>query len=171
MLLKVGNELGHSILHGKGNRFFSGTSNNQEEKRSLEQMDPRDQQIHVSLNNQSEKIRTLSSTLDVSSEAVGMDSRYFMTSKLSETFESSDNSEVIELDPKNMTGHKVVDESSPTPSTSILDKLFGSAMALNGVDAPSFIEVSVFFFVLESLDLAKLSMSISHTLAQGLEYF
>ncbi|EEF50583.1 uncharacterized protein LOC8286680 [Ricinus communis] len=142
---EVGNELDHSILHAKGNRLFSGTSNNQEDKQSLEPMDSTDQQlgsrsIHVSVSKRNEKVPTLSSSLDVSSEAVGMDSQYYSTSKFSETLEASENNEVIELDLKSMTGHKLVGGSSPTRSTSILDKLFGSALTLNGVGSSNIVE-------------------------------
>lgn len=142
---EISNELEGSLFHAKGNRLLSGTSNNQEEKQSSEQMDSREQQFgspstHVSVNNQGEKILNLSSALDVSSEAVGMDTQYYKTSKLSEAFDASENSDVIELDAKDVTGSKVVGESSPTHSTSILDKLFSSALTLNGVGSSSLIE-------------------------------
>ncbi|KAF2291164.1 hypothetical protein GH714_020449 [Hevea brasiliensis] len=142
---EIGNEHEGSHLHAKGNGLLSGASNNQEEKQSIEQIDSGEQQlgspnIHVSSNNQSEKILNLSSALDVSSEAVGMDSQYYKTTKLSEAFETSENCEVIELDAKDVTETKVVRESSPTHSNSILDKLFGSALTLNGVVSSGFIE-------------------------------
>ncbi|XP_021677042.2 uncharacterized protein LOC110662387 isoform X2 [Hevea brasiliensis] len=141
---EIGNEHESSHLHTKGNHSLSGTSNNLEEKQFLEQMDSREQQhsgpiIHVAVN-QSEKILNLSSALVVSSEAVSMDSQYYKTSKLLAAFETSENSEVIELDAKDVTGSKVVGESSPNHSTSILDKLFGSALTLNGVGSSGFIE-------------------------------
>lgn len=144
-LSEICNEHDRNTLHAKGNRLLSGTSSSQEEKQSLERLDSREQQlgslrIRASINNQIENIQSLSSTLDVSSEAVGMNSQHHRTSKLSETLEDSDNSDVIKHDLKDMSGHKVMGDSSPTHSTSILDKLFSSALTLNGGGSSSFIE-------------------------------
>lgn len=135
-------------MHSKGNILQSGTSSNQEEKQSSEQIDSREQQlrspnINVAVN-QSEKILNLSSALDVSSEAVGVDSQYYKSSKLSAAFETSENSEVIELGAKRVTGSEVMGESSPTRSSSILSGLFGTVFTLNDVGSSGFIEVIAF---------------------------
>lgn len=135
-------------MHSKGNLLLSGTSSNQEEKQSSEQIDSREQQlsspnINVAVN-QSEKILNLSSALDVSSEAVGVDSQYYKNSKLSAALETSGNSEVIELGAKGVTGSEVMGESSPTESSSILDGLFGTVFTLNDVGSSGLIEVIAF---------------------------
>ncbi|XP_041000026.1 uncharacterized protein LOC121246095 isoform X2 [Juglans microcarpa x Juglans regia] len=57
-----------------------------------------------------------------------------------EAFEASENSEVIELNGKKVTGDKIVGESNHDQSTSILDKLFGSALAPSGGGSSSLIE-------------------------------
>lgn len=128
--------------------MLSGTSNNQEKKQPLEQIDLSEQQlgspsIQVSVKSQSEKLLKLSSALDVSTEVqvLGMDDQFYKNSKLSEAFETSESSELIEHDAKDGSESKVVKASSPTHSTSILDKLFGSALTLNGVVSSGFIEV------------------------------
>ncbi|XP_021612574.1 uncharacterized protein LOC110615149 isoform X2 [Manihot esculenta] len=144
---EIGNEHEGSHLHSKGNILQSGTSSNQEEKQSSEQIDSREQQlrspnINVAVN-QSEKILNLSSALDVSSEAVGVDSQYYKSSKLSAAFETSENSEVIELGAKRVTGSEVMGESSPTRSSSILSGLFGTVFTLNDVGSSGFIEHEV----------------------------
>lgn len=137
-------------MQPKGNCALNGTSNNQEEKQSLEQMGLSERQlgspsIHVSVNNKSEKILSLSSALDSSSKPSSMD-KFYKTSKLSEAFEASENSE-IEVGVEDVLGNKVEDESSSVHSSSILEKLFGSALTLNGSGSSSFIEVIIFFIM------------------------
>ncbi|CAK7348827.1 unnamed protein product [Dovyalis caffra] len=137
---EVGNELDVSLLQAKGTRVLDGTSNNQDGKQSSEEMDlnvqlPRSPNACVSVDNKCEKIVNLASALDVSSKRIGS-----KTSNLSESFMASENSESIDLDSRDVPGNKNVGVSGSSQSTSILDKLFGSALTLNGTGSSSFIE-------------------------------
>jgi hypothetical protein len=131
-------------LQAKGTCVLDWTSVNQDGKQSSEGMhlnlqQPRSPIARLSINNKSEKILNIASVLDVSSKKIGS-----KTSNLSEVFIASENCEVIDLDAGDVTGDKNVGESGSSHSTSILDKLFGSALTLNGTASTvpsSFIEV------------------------------
>eukprot|EP00258_Populus_trichocarpa_P034155 XP_024450174.1 uncharacterized protein LOC7497222 [Populus trichocarpa] len=140
---EAGNELELSLLQAKGTCVLDWTSDNQDGKQSSEGMhlnlqQPRSPIARVSINNKSEKILNIASVLDVSSKKIGS-----KTSNLSEVFIASENCEVIDLDAGDVTGDKNVGDSGSSHSTSILDKLFGSALTLNGTASTgpsSFIE-------------------------------
>jgi hypothetical protein len=157
-------------LQAKGTCVLDWTSDNQDGKQSSEGMhlnlqQPRSPIARVSINNKSEKILNIASVLDVSSKKIG-----FKTSNLSEVFIASENCEVIDLDAGDVTGDKNVGDSGSSHSTSILDKLFGSALTLNGTASTgpsSFIEVipslSLSFFMVcifrPSVDSLTLSLN------------
>uniref|UniRef100_A0A2P2LWM0 Uncharacterized protein LOC105642935 isoform X2 n=1 Tax=Rhizophora mucronata TaxID=61149 RepID=A0A2P2LWM0_RHIMU len=118
-----------SILHAKVESRLNGVSNNQEENQYSEQVDLIERQlggpsVHVSGNEKSEKIPSFLSTLDVSSKTRG-------GGRFLEAIEVSGNSEVTEPDTGEVAGDKLLGEATPANSTSILEKLFGSALTLN----------------------------------------
>ncbi|KAK2650212.1 hypothetical protein Ddye_017701 [Dipteronia dyeriana] len=132
---EVGNsELEGGILHGKGKRLLNGTFDNQE-KQSAEQTGLSDQHesiiVHVSHNNENDKVQKLTSALDVSNKKMGMDGRLYKTSNLSKAVEASDESEGIELDAE-VADSKIQGESSRDQPSSILNKLFGNVLTANG---------------------------------------
>ncbi|XP_011037003.1 PREDICTED: uncharacterized protein LOC105134329 [Populus euphratica] len=133
-------ELEGSLLQKKGTHVLDESSNNQDRKQFLEEMNlnaqhSRSPSACVSVDNKSENILNLAAALDVSSKRIGS-----KTSNLPEAFIDSENSEAIDLDAENVPGNKNVGESGSSHSTSILDKLFGSALTLNGAGSSSFIE-------------------------------
>ncbi|KAL9385400.1 hypothetical protein Peur_022410 [Populus x canadensis] len=133
-------ELEGSLLQKKGTHVSDETSNNQDGKQFSQEMDLNAQHYRspsacVSVDNKSENILNLAAALDLSSKRI--DSK---TSNLPEAFIDSENSEAIDLDAENVPGNKNVGESGSSHSTSILDKLFGSALTLNGTGSSSFIE-------------------------------
>ena len=133
-------------MQAKGTCVLDETSNNQDGKQFSEEMDlnvqhPRSPSACVSVDNKSKKILNLAAGLDVSSKRIGS-----KTSNLPEVFIDSENSEAIDLDAENVPRNKNVDESGSSHSTSILDKLFGSALTLNGTGSSSFIEVTELSF-------------------------
>ncbi|KAB5527133.1 hypothetical protein DKX38_020980 [Salix brachista] len=137
---EASNELEGSLLQAKGTRVLDETSNNQDGKQFSEEMDlnvqhPRSPSACVSVDNKSKKILNLAAGLDVSSKRIGS-----KTSNLPEVFIDSENSEAVDLDAENVPRNKNVGESGSSHSTSILDKLFGSALTLNGTGSSSFIE-------------------------------
>ncbi|KAJ6729526.1 CHORISMATE SYNTHASE [Salix viminalis] len=139
---EVGNELELSLLQAKGTRVLDWTSDNQDGKQSSDGMHLNLQQpgspiARVSINKKSENILNIAPVLDISSKKTGS-----KTSNLSEVVIASDNCEVIDLDAEDVPGDKNVGESGSSHSTSILDKLFGSALTLNdtATGSSSFIE-------------------------------
>jgi len=133
-------------LQKKGTHVLDETSNNQDGKQFSEEMDlnvqhSRSPNACVSVYNKSENILNLAAALDVSSKRIGS-----KTSNLPEAFIDSENSGAIDLDAENVPGNKNVGESGSSHSTSILDKLFGSALTLNGTGSSSFIEVTELSF-------------------------
>ncbi|KAJ6390560.1 hypothetical protein OIU77_024716 [Salix suchowensis] len=139
---EVGNELELSLLQAKGTRVLDWTSDNQDGKQSSDGMHLNLQQpgtpiARVSINKKSENILNIAPVLDISSKKT-----VSKTSDLSEVVIASDNCEVIDLDAEDVPGDKNVGESGSSHSTSILDKLFGSALTLNdtATGSSSFIE-------------------------------
>ncbi|XP_065859743.1 uncharacterized protein [Euphorbia lathyris] len=139
--LEIGNESDGRLFHAKGNSLLSGDSNNQEEKLSLEEIDSRGEllggpSIRFSVNKRSEKILNPSLGADISKYPVNKDNQ----SKVLEPLEGTESTEIMEHDANDVLGSKIVGESRPAHSTSILDKLFGSALTLNGVGPSSITE-------------------------------
>ncbi|KAB5569388.1 hypothetical protein DKX38_003181 [Salix brachista] len=137
---EVGNELELSLLQAKGTRVLDWTSDNQDGKQSSDGMHLNLQQPgspRVSINKKSENILNIAPVLDISSKKTGS-----KTSNLLEVDIASDNCEVIDLDAEDVPRDKNVGESGSSHSTSILDKLFGSAVTLNdtATGSSSFIE-------------------------------
>lgn len=97
--------------------------------------------IHLLANNKTGKAPNFSSDLDKSKEAITMDSQVCKSSSLSEAFPAQGNSKVTELDSKKLLADKTLIETNQDGSTSILGKLFGSALTPNGGDSGNFIEV------------------------------
>lgn len=133
-------------MHAQSNRVSNETSNNQVEKQLAQQMSLSKKQhentsIHASAINKSERVLDLSSSLDVSSTTVDMDGKLNKKSNMSLAFEDSKNSETMGLNVERVMGNSLLDESNPAHSTSILDKLFGSALTLKNGGSSSLLEV------------------------------
>ncbi|KAL6290348.1 hypothetical protein ACE6H2_007858 [Prunus campanulata] len=131
-------ELDENILLAKSKLVLNGTSDNQVEKQSAEQMVLGKQQhgsagTDASVDSMSEKNPNLSPPQGAYNKMIGIDSQIYDTSNTSQALEASKNSEVIDLNAEKLAGNKIVGESNEGHSTSILEKLFSSAGALNGV--------------------------------------
>ncbi|KAF8379585.1 hypothetical protein HHK36_029026 [Tetracentron sinense] len=143
---EVGNlELENKLMLVKGNPLADGTNSNQEEKQSAQHTDFSEQQpetksIHVSFINESERILFPSSSVEVSDNSVGAVNPSYKTSNLSETCEAQEDGEVIEFDSKKVTGHKSLGTSGQDHSTSILEKIFSSALTGNAGGSSSSVE-------------------------------
>lgn len=134
------------LLHAKGNQLLNGTSSNHEERQSAVQVGIDEQQqekmgVPVSAHNMSDKSLSVSSAFDAStSSKISIGNQLCKDSNLSEPTEVPTNGEIIEVDSVKTAKGKLLDGSSQDPAPSILDKLFGSAITLNGGDSSSFIE-------------------------------
>ncbi|PON68048.1 chorismate synthase [Parasponia andersonii] len=131
-----------NLLHGQSKSTGNATSNELDEKQLAEGLGLRKQQhestsTHGSIDNQSGKGLGLSSALDVSDKSIGTDSILYNKPNINE---ASIGSEHIELNAEKVTAPSVLGESNQVPSTSILDKLFGSALALNVAGSSSALE-------------------------------
>ncbi|XP_022757444.1 uncharacterized protein LOC111304778 isoform X2 [Durio zibethinus] len=96
--------------------------------------------IHLLANNKSGKALNFSSALDKSNEAISVDSELHKSSSLSEAFEAPGTSKVRELDSKKLLPDTILTEINQDSSTSILDKLLGSALTPNGGGSTKFTE-------------------------------
>lgn len=135
-------------MHAKSKLVLNGNSDNQVEKQSTEQMVLGKQQhgsasTHASVDSMSEKNPNLSPPQGAYNKMIGIDSQIYDTSNTSQALEASKNSEVIDLNGEKLAGNKIVGESNEGHSTSILEKLFSSAGALNGVASSKISEVIV----------------------------
>ncbi|CAN1793602.1 hypothetical protein LINPERHAP1_LOCUS20051 [Linum perenne] len=139
--LEVVDELEGSLLHSKVTNLLNGASYNQERMQPMVPLKASDQQlgnigIDVSVNG------SKSSAMDTSSKLIGKDAQFYETPKLLEVPEKTKNGGITEPSPHDMMKGKFVHGSGPPASTSILDKLFGNALALDGGDSSSSIEPS-----------------------------
>ncbi|KAK9910315.1 hypothetical protein M0R45_034281 [Rubus argutus] len=133
--VEVGNSgLEDNILHGKGNRVLNGTSDNRAEKQPVEQMVLGKQHhasasTRASFDSMSEKSVNLLPPQGAYNKIIGMDSQLYIKANTPQALEASRNGEVIEINAEKVTN-----------STSILEKLFSGAVALNGVVSSNIIE-------------------------------
>lgn len=157
--LQAGNpEIEENFSNAQSSHVLNGTSDNQEVKQLAEQMGLHKQQhentsSHASINNKSERILE-SSSLDVSIKTADTYSKLYKKSDLAQAFEVSKGSETIDLNVEKVTGNSLLGESNADYSTSILEKLFGSALTLNsgGSSIPlEVVMVSSYILVLHSL--------------------
>ncbi|XWS46143.1 hypothetical protein CRYUN_Cryun14cG0038400 [Craigia yunnanensis] len=142
-------EIEGSLSEAKGSLLLSGTSDDLLGKQSklysektLSEQQLENTSIHLLANNKSGRALNFSSVLDKSNEAISMDSQIYKSSSLSEAFEAPGNSEVTELDSKKMLVDKILTETNQEGSTSVLDKLFGSALTPNGGGSSNLTEPS-----------------------------
>ncbi|KAK9279611.1 hypothetical protein L1049_013290 [Liquidambar formosana] len=138
-------ELEDSLLHAKANPLLNGTSDNQEEKQSAQQMGLSEQQlesmgIHVPIVNKIESTVNLSSASEGSNKKIGMDKQPYETSNFSEAGDALTNGEIVELDAEKVIRQNIGTLSNQDHSTSILEKLFCSASSVNTNGSSSFIE-------------------------------
>lgn len=133
-------------MHAQSNLVSSGNSNNQVEKQlaqqlSLSKQQHEDTSSYASTINKNERV--LDTTMDI-------DGKLYKKSNLSQAFEASNNSETMELNVEKVMGDSLLGESNPDHSTSILDKLFGSALTLKNGGSSNLLEVvmitSIFSF-------------------------
>ncbi|WRX07622.1 hypothetical protein QQP08_000109 [Theobroma cacao] len=138
-----------SLSEAKGSLLLNGTSDDIFSKQSkeyagktLSEQQVESASIHLSVDDKSGKAQNISSPLHKSNEAISMDSQIYKTSSLSEAFEAPGSNKVTELDSKKVPMDKIVTETNQDGSTSILDKLFGSALTPNGGGSTNFTEPS-----------------------------
>lgn len=122
-------------MHGKGNRVLNGTSDNRAEKQPVEQIVLGKQHhasasTRASFDSMSEKSLNLLPPQGAYNKIIGVDSQLYIKANTPQALEASRNGEVIEINAEKVTN-----------STSILEKLFSGAVALNGVGSSNIIEV------------------------------
>ncbi|XP_068331140.1 uncharacterized protein [Pyrus communis] len=137
--------LEENILRAKTKPVLNGTSDNQVEKQSTEQMILSKQQhgsasIDVPVDGMSEKNQNLSPPQGALNKIIGIESQLYNIANTSQPVEVSRNSEVIDLNAEKVMRTKIVGESNQGPPASILEKLFTSAVALNGVGSSNIAE-------------------------------
>ncbi|CAL1398863.1 unnamed protein product [Linum trigynum] len=144
--LEVVNEVEGNLSHDKGNNLFIGASHNQDQMQPLEPLNVNEQGlgnlgINVSVHSsKGQKSLDLPSTVDASSKLIGKDNLFHIPPEVLEVFQTQKNSIVTDLSPEDVMKGKFIGGSGPTSSTSILEKLFGNALALNGGDSSSSVE-------------------------------
>ncbi|KAM1028038.1 hypothetical protein FF1_040704 [Malus domestica] len=137
--VEVGNSgLEENILRAKTKPVLNGTSHNQVEKQSTEQMFLSKQQhgsasTDVPVDSMGEKNQNLSPPQGALNKIIGIESQLYNIANTSQPVEVSRNSEVIDLNAEKVMRTKIVGESNQGPPASILEKLFTNAVALNGV--------------------------------------
>ncbi|XP_031739364.1 uncharacterized protein LOC101210153 isoform X2 [Cucumis sativus] len=128
-------------LQTKEEQMHNGIVENLEGKGSSEQMDRTEQygksSINASTNNTGEKIIDLFSAVDSSNKTTGIDIQSHKKSL--EVFEASEKSAAVDFKTEKLPANTAIGEPSQVHSSSILEKLFGSAIKLDG-GAPNFIE-------------------------------
>ncbi|XP_039008320.1 uncharacterized protein LOC120136328 [Hibiscus syriacus] len=117
----------------------SSQSKQREEETSSEQR-LESKNIHLLDNNKSAKALNFSSALDKLNETISKDSHIYKSSSLSEVFTPPENIGVTELDSKKLLADKMLTETSQGGSTSILNKIFGSAVIADGGGSTNFTE-------------------------------
>ena len=79
--------------------------------------------------------------MDVPEISIGTGNQLMKRSALSEALEAPDDSEVVQLDVE-VKGKDTAGAFNVDNSNSILEKLFGSALTLNGGKSPNAVEVT-----------------------------
>ncbi|XVE77198.1 hypothetical protein DITRI_Ditri13aG0042200 [Diplodiscus trichospermus] len=126
-------EIEGSLLLNETSDELLGKQSKQYAKETLSEQQLENTSIHLLVDNKSGKALKFSSALDKSIEAVSVDSEICMSTSRLEAFEAQVNSKVTKLDSKKLLVDKILTETSQDGKTSILDKLFGSALTPNGV--------------------------------------
>ncbi|KAK8478991.1 hypothetical protein V6N11_059525 [Hibiscus sabdariffa] len=136
-----------SLSESKGSLLFNGISNDllakqskQHEEETSSEQKLESKSIHLLDNNKSVKAPNFSSALDKFNETTSKDSHIYKSSSLSEVFVAPGNIGVTEFDSKKLLADKMLTETSQDDSTSILDKIFGSAVIADGGGSTSFTE-------------------------------
>ncbi|KAJ4956855.1 hypothetical protein NE237_013638 [Protea cynaroides] len=133
---------GDSIEHANDNLVANGNYDNHNEKQSW-CMDSSEQHyeaksVNAPLVDEGERIVFPSSSTEVSDNSAGV-STWCKTSILSEACEGQNYGEVT-IDTDKVTGCEIVNTTGRDHSTSILEKLFGSALTAKAVGSSSFNE-------------------------------
>ncbi|XP_052194166.1 uncharacterized protein LOC127802414 [Diospyros lotus] len=140
-------EIEESFSHAKAN-VQNGTLDNQEERQLVSKVGFGEKQhenskINTQINTPSfskgEQILDALVGLEVLDKKLNVDDQLYRTSSLSEASETHDNSEIIEISTKKVSGHKIIGNPQEH-AVSILDKLFGSALTVNPNGASGLIE-------------------------------
>ncbi|XVE73811.1 hypothetical protein DITRI_Ditri11bG0148600 [Diplodiscus trichospermus] len=142
-LLSRSSQVGSSEVEGcrseaKGSLLLNGTSDNLLAEQSKQYVEKTLSEQQPLANSKTGKALNISTALDKSNEATSMDSQFYKSSSLSEAVAAPLNSKVTEA--KKLLADKIFTETSQDSSTSILDKLFGSALTANGGGTTSFAE-------------------------------
>lgn len=114
---------------------------------------------HLGSSKQQHENTSSHASINVSSMITDTDDKLYKKSNLAQAFESSKSSNAIELNVEKATGNSLLGESNADYSTSILEKLFGGALTLNGGSSSSpheVIIISCYIFVFCCLSLSIL---------------
>ncbi|KAA8516089.1 hypothetical protein F0562_019268 [Nyssa sinensis] len=138
-------EIEESLLPATANAVQNRTLGNQEGRESAQEMALSERQhentsIYASLLNKGEKIANSSLALQVSNKKLGMDDQLYKTSGLSEAPVTLDSGKIVLCDNEKVTSHNIVGDSNQDHSSSILEKLFGTALTVNIGGSSGFIE-------------------------------
>ncbi|CAK9134383.1 unnamed protein product [Ilex paraguariensis] len=134
---EVGNpDIEQSLLHANTNLVQNGTLDNEEGRKSTHErgfcnQQPEDKSTDAPFLDNGEKIVNSLPGSDVSNMKLGMDTHQFRSSSLLEAHEALDNGENLEINDNKVTGLKTFGDSNHENSSSILSKIFGSALTMN----------------------------------------
>ncbi|XP_039042530.1 uncharacterized protein LOC120181488 [Hibiscus syriacus] len=139
-------EIEGNLSESKGNLLFNGISDDLPAKQSKQREGETSSEkrleskiIHLLDNKKSAKAPNFSSALGKLNETISKDSHIYKSYSLSEAFLGPEIIEVTELDSKKLA-NKMLTETSQDGSTSILDKIFGSAVIADGAGSTNFTE-------------------------------
>ncbi|XP_022147304.1 uncharacterized protein LOC111016288 isoform X2 [Momordica charantia] len=139
--LEVKDDVVDKSLQTKDEHLHNGISEDLVEKNSSEQMGCPEQygktSINASANNTSEKIIDLFSAVDMSNKTTGIDVESLESSL--QALQASENRAVADCKTEKVLANTAIGETSQVHSSSILEKLFCSAIKLDG-GATNFIE-------------------------------
>ncbi|XP_057980124.1 uncharacterized protein LOC131165954 isoform X2 [Malania oleifera] len=96
--------------------------------------------IHIPLVDKGEKIVNSSSASEASSELIRMNNQSHEISNILEACEALEDDDILKLEVEKEKGTQFIGEPDHNQSSSILDKLFGTAITVNNGCSPSFIE-------------------------------
>ncbi|KAK8718315.1 hypothetical protein V6N13_045552 [Hibiscus sabdariffa] len=129
------------LLNGTSDGDLLGKHSKQHVEETLNEKQLESTGIHNLADNKSGKALDFSSALDKSNERLSVDSQLYKSSSISEAFEIPRTATVTEPDSKNLLVDKLLTKTNQDGrSTSILDKLFGSALTANEGGSSNFTE-------------------------------
>ncbi|GMI69604.1 Conserved Binding of eIF4E 1 [Hibiscus trionum] len=129
------------LVNGTSDGDLLGKHSKQHVEKTLHEQQLESTSIHLLADNKSGKALNIAPASDKSNERLSVDSQLYKSSGISETFEVPGSTTVTEPESKNFLVDKLLTKTNQDGrSTSILDKLFGSALTPNEGGSSNFTE-------------------------------